>query len=50
MATPLDSQLTGSYLPPPGAPKRLIVCCDGTWMDSLGAEGFVAKANPGTYL
>ena len=45
MATPLDSQQTGGYLPPPGAPKRLIVCCDGTWMDSLGAEGSVIETS-----
>ena len=23
------------------APKRIIVCCDGTWMDSLGKKGYV---------
>jgi uncharacterized protein (DUF2235 family) len=22
-------------------PKRIIVCCDGTWMDQLGKEGYV---------
>lgn len=25
----------------PGMPKRLIICCDGTWMDSLGKKGCV---------
>ncbi len=40
MATPLDSQHPSAYAPPPGNPKRIIVCCDGTWMDSLGAKGY----------
>ena len=39
MATPLDSQT--SYIAHPGTRKRLIVCCDGTWMDSLGSKGCV---------
>lgn len=24
---------------PKAKPKRIIVCCDGTWMDSLGKRG-----------
>ncbi|KAK3899155.1 hypothetical protein C8A05DRAFT_18372 [Staphylotrichum tortipilum] len=43
MATPLDSQ--NSYIPHPGTPKRLIVCCDGTWMDSLGSKGAEPPSN-----
>ena len=31
MATP------GSHAP--AIPKRIIICCDGTWMDSLGKKG-----------
>ncbi|KAK3374642.1 hypothetical protein B0H63DRAFT_437430 [Podospora didyma] len=30
----------------PNAPKRLIVCCDGTWMDSLGKKGYVGQEPP----
>ncbi|KAK3935161.1 hypothetical protein QBC46DRAFT_398102 [Diplogelasinospora grovesii] len=29
----------------PGAPKRIIVCCDGTWMDSLGKRGSDPPSN-----
>ncbi|KAL2195356.1 hypothetical protein P885DRAFT_40296 [Corynascus similis CBS 632.67] len=29
----------------PGQPKRLILCCDGTWMDSLGAKGNEPPSN-----
>ncbi|TQN64282.1 hypothetical protein CSHISOI_10949 [Colletotrichum shisoi] len=28
-----------------GARKRLIVCCDGTWMDSLGSKGSEPQSN-----
>ncbi|KZL76893.1 peptidoglycan binding domain-containing protein [Colletotrichum tofieldiae] len=28
-----------------GAHKRLIVCCDGTWMDSLGSKGAEPQSN-----
>ncbi|KAK4154943.1 DUF2235 domain-containing protein, partial [Chaetomidium leptoderma] len=37
MATPLDSQ--HPFEARLGQPKRLILCCDGTWMDSLGMKG-----------
>ncbi|KAI3555236.1 peptidoglycan binding domain-containing protein [Colletotrichum abscissum] len=30
---------------PRGAHKRLIVCCDGTWMDSLGSKGAEPQSN-----
>ncbi|KAK4237622.1 hypothetical protein C8A03DRAFT_15863 [Achaetomium macrosporum] len=43
MATPLDSE--HPYATHPGPPKRLIVCCDGTWMDSLGAKGSESPSN-----
>ncbi|GAB1321041.1 hypothetical protein MFIFM68171_11251 [Madurella fahalii] len=36
MASPLD--LERAHANRPGPPKRLIVCCDGTWMDSLGTK------------
>ncbi|KXX82476.1 hypothetical protein MMYC01_201223 [Madurella mycetomatis] len=37
MASPLDPEQGRTNRP--GPPKRLIVCCDGTWMDSLGTKG-----------
>ncbi|KAK4098924.1 hypothetical protein N658DRAFT_498945 [Parathielavia hyrcaniae] len=40
MATPL-----GMHVAHPGRPKRLIVCCDGTWMDSLGEKGAEPPSN-----
>ncbi|KAK4120254.1 hypothetical protein N657DRAFT_666259 [Parathielavia appendiculata] len=40
MATPL-----GMHVTHPGRPKRLIVCCDGTWMDSLGEKGADPPSN-----
>ncbi|ROT35051.1 hypothetical protein SODALDRAFT_301656 [Sodiomyces alkalinus F11] len=30
---------------PPATPKRLIVCCDGTWMDSLGEKSGDPQSN-----
>ncbi|KAH6679930.1 hypothetical protein F5X68DRAFT_138696 [Plectosphaerella plurivora] len=30
---------------PNGAPKRLICCCDGTWMDSLGEKSGEPQSN-----
>ncbi|KAG7128483.1 hypothetical protein HYQ45_011905 [Verticillium longisporum] len=30
---------------PSGAPKRLIITCDGTWMDSLGEKGGDPQSN-----
>jgi hypothetical protein len=39
MATPLDPE--HPHVTRPGPPKRLIVCCDGTWMDSLGEKRLV---------
>ncbi|KAK4227766.1 hypothetical protein QBC38DRAFT_499110 [Podospora fimiseda] len=41
MASPLNP----SHPPPKGIPKRLIVCCDGTWMDSLGKKGREPPSN-----
>ncbi|KAK3296489.1 uncharacterized protein B0H64DRAFT_461760 [Chaetomium fimeti] len=37
MATPLDPQ--HPHAARHGLPKRLVLCCDGTWMDSLGIKG-----------
>ncbi|KAH6839560.1 hypothetical protein B0I37DRAFT_439302 [Chaetomium sp. MPI-CAGE-AT-0009] len=37
MATPLDPE--HPHVARPGMPKRLVLCCDGTWMDSLGSKG-----------
>ncbi|KAK4139360.1 uncharacterized protein C8A04DRAFT_33180 [Dichotomopilus funicola] len=44
MATPLDSQ-NPQPITHHGLPKRLILCCDGTWMDSLGSEGSEPPSN-----
>ncbi|KAK3994221.1 hypothetical protein QBC44DRAFT_367744 [Cladorrhinum sp. PSN332] len=41
MASPLNP----GHPPPKGVPKRLIVCCDGTWMDSLGKKGREPPSN-----
>ncbi|KAK4463879.1 hypothetical protein QBC42DRAFT_304483 [Cladorrhinum samala] len=41
MASPLNP----SHPPPTGTPKRLIICCDGTWMDSLGKKGREPPSN-----
>jgi len=37
-----DGTQTGKL---PGFPKRLIMCCDGTWMDSLGKKSFEPPSN-----
>ncbi|KAK3313388.1 hypothetical protein B0H66DRAFT_350412 [Apodospora peruviana] len=37
MATP------GSHAP--SLPKRIILCCDGTWLDSLGKKGYEPPSN-----
>ncbi|KAK0704424.1 hypothetical protein B0H67DRAFT_499240 [Lasiosphaeris hirsuta] len=29
----------------PSAPKRIIICCDGTWMDSLGKKSYEPPSN-----
>ncbi|KAK4167768.1 hypothetical protein QBC43DRAFT_362596 [Cladorrhinum sp. PSN259] len=41
MASPLNL----GHPPPKGQPKRLIVCCDGTWMDSLGKKSREPPSN-----
>ncbi|KAK0736426.1 hypothetical protein B0T21DRAFT_411608 [Apiosordaria backusii] len=41
MASPLDP----SHPHRRGTPKRLIVCCDGTWMNSLGKKGHEPPSN-----
>lgn len=42
MATPLDPNHPS--VTHGGPPKRIIVCCDGTWMDSLGVKGYAMAA------
>ncbi|SPQ26282.1 f2c554e2-bbd5-44f9-9491-0f6b106457e8 [Thermothielavioides terrestris] len=51
MATPLEpGQPSVTH---GGPPKRIIVCCDGTWMDSLGENGisraFCRTCSDGTH-
>ncbi|KAK4186701.1 hypothetical protein QBC35DRAFT_256178 [Podospora australis] len=41
MASPYDPD----YPHRRGQPKRLIICCDGTWMDSLGKKGHEPPSN-----
>ncbi|KAK4195059.1 hypothetical protein QBC40DRAFT_212311 [Triangularia verruculosa] len=41
MASPLDP----THPHRRGSPKRLIVCCDGTWMNSLGKKGNEPPSN-----
>ncbi|KAK4662333.1 uncharacterized protein QC763_700540 [Podospora pseudopauciseta] len=41
MASPLDP----AHPHRRGTPKRLIVCCDGTWMNSLGKKGYEPPSN-----
>ncbi|KAK0623720.1 hypothetical protein B0T14DRAFT_516939 [Immersiella caudata] len=39
--TTTDATQTGNL----GVPKRLILCCDGTWMDSLGKKSYEPPSN-----
>ncbi|KAL2155705.1 hypothetical protein VTH82DRAFT_447 [Thermothelomyces myriococcoides] len=43
MAVPRDPQ--PAHVKRPGQRKRLIACCDGTWMDSLGPKGNEPPSN-----
>lgn len=42
---PTSQQTSFLQTPKPAIPKRLILCCDGTWMDSLG-KGRYVTSNP----
>ncbi|KAK0609769.1 hypothetical protein B0T17DRAFT_501294 [Bombardia bombarda] len=48
MASPLTTPSTSTGIQPvptKGSPKRIICCCDGTWMDSLGKKGYEPPSN-----
>ena len=43
LSTAPTSQTSFLQTPKPAIPKRLILCCDGTWMDSLGKGRYVTS-------
>lgn len=42
---PQSFVVMGSIKPPGVMPKRLIVCCDGTWENALGADSQKPQTN-----